>query len=257
LAVAPPTANAAPVSASLAEAKELRARLTVHGSLWSGASALPDSQQYDVGLIRDADGSVRIDMRSWTRPLGNSKRLRPVAVTLRPGADPLHSLSDGRVVAVPLTDTVLRHLIPVPPGASRRSSVPSYAERPPRSTASPDAAALLAPIERTVTAAVGARTRSILVSHWGAGSRIDASRTRFFARRADKQFAVVFDERIGAIVEEELGTSNGERYTTYLRYAPIPGGYRLAERERVVSTPRGSWRFKEEIAAPQLVEDVR
>ncbi|MCU0616423.1 MAG: hypothetical protein MUD17_04945 [Gemmatimonadaceae bacterium] len=67
----------------------------------------------------------------------------------------------------------------------------------------------------------------------------------------------MFDERIGAIVEEELGTSNGERYTTYLRYAPIPGGYRLAERERVVSTPRGSWRFKEEIAAPQLVEDVR
>ena len=244
-------------STSLSEARELRATLTVHGSPWTGSPSSVDSQQFDIGVVRHEDGSEHVDMRSWTRPLGKGGRVRPVAVTLRPGADPLHTLSDGRVVVVPVLDTVLRRIVPTPPGARARSSRPSLAEHLSNHPAPARSDELLAPIERTVTTSVAARTRDVLTAHWGEGSRIDATRIRYSRSRGDKQMTVVFDERVGAIVQEELRTSDGATYVTHLTYVPAAGGYHLSGRERVVTTGRGTWRFNERIQTPTQAEGVR
>jgi len=204
------------------------------------------------------DDRVLVDMRSWTRPIGDSRRPTAVSVTFGPEPFAQHRLSDGRLVSVSLTDTTNTRITPAPPRLWHDSNRPPLSTRLTQSSPrSAETLPLLAPIERYATPATAARTRDVLRARWTSEERIDDKRVRFSAHRDGNTISVLFDEHIGAIVQEELHESDGSSVVTRLVYEREGVGHRLVERDQTAKTTRGEFRFKERFHAQSNVGGVR
>ncbi len=158
----------------------------------------------------------------------------------------MHQLSDGRVQAIQLTDTMIARLRPLPRGLrlDAEHARPTIAELTRSRGASPREA-LLAPVPRHVTPDAARNTLSQLRASWPNESRISANRIVFSRQLGTSAMRVVFDETIGAEVESELRDPMGWTSTMYSTYSYDGNGYRLSGRERIVSDGRATTRYVE------------